>query len=115
MSEEGNLKARWARACENADLIWSGACNPKGIARALVDAIDTACEIHQGNGNWTGTEPELAPAQLILAQLSFLLKTSFDAFGGALANPKDRNAVWTEREMGIVCREGAALGKDVVE
>lgn len=109
MTETRELTERWARVCENADLIWSGACNPRGIARALVEAIDVACEIHQGNGNWTGTEPELAPAQLILAQLSFLLKTSFDACGGALAFPKDLDGDWTETKMLAVCK-GALVG-----
>lgn len=69
------------KACRDAGVIWSGACNPSGVARALVAAIDAAraeqAEEYKATGSGgdgsVKTAPAFAPARLICAQLSFLL------------------------------------------
>ena len=53
---------------KDAHDIWhGGACNPRGVARALVSAIDEACE--EGHGSAGARD---AAVQMILDQLCFL-------------------------------------------
>lgn len=69
------------KACRDARAIWSGACNPSGIARALVAACDAARAEQAEEYRVTGsggvgslaTAPAFAPARLICAQLSYIL------------------------------------------
>lgn len=52
----------------NADAIWNGgASNPRGVARALVEAIDEAVE--EGGGSKAAADPAV---QMILDHLCFL-------------------------------------------
>ena len=53
----------------NADAIWNGgACNPRGVARALVEAIDEACE--DANSHNGAKDPAV---QMIIDHLCFLV------------------------------------------
>lgn len=63
--EESDMRNRFA----DADNIWNGgASNPRGVARALVDAIDQACE--EGNGSKGARDPAV---QMIIDHLCFLV------------------------------------------
>lgn len=54
---------------ENAAHIWGGgACNPRGVARALVEAIDEACT--EGNGHDAANDPAV---HLIMDHLCFIV------------------------------------------
>lgn len=68
-----------ATLATNALLIYDGACNPRALARELVKAIDYAYDQEGSSG---AASQHAAPARLILAQLTFLMATSFDAIGG---------------------------------
>jgi hypothetical protein len=72
------------KAAADACVIWSGASNPRGVARALVAAIDAACDLRSG-GDCAPDELALAPARVILAQLCFLLNVAPDGTGGYAA------------------------------
>ena len=53
---------------KNADAIWNGgACNPRGVARTLVEAIDEA--VIEGGGSAAAADPAV---QLILDRVCFL-------------------------------------------
>lgn len=53
---------------KDAHEIWNvGASNPRGVARALVSAIDEACE--EGNGSASAKDPAV---QMILDHLCYL-------------------------------------------
>ena len=53
---------------KNADAIWNGgACNPRGVARTLVEAVDEA--VIEGGGSAAAADPAV---QMILDQLCFL-------------------------------------------
>lgn len=70
-----------ARACRDAEAIWSGACNPVAVSRALVAAIDAAraeqAEEYKATGSGGDgslkSAPAFAPARLICAQLAYIL------------------------------------------
>ena len=69
--------AGWAGRALDA---WAGgASNPRGVARALVAALDAAvdCSGSDLRGRDAG-----APARLLMAQLAFLLGASLDGLGG---------------------------------
>lgn len=83
------------KACADARAIWAGGCNPSGLARALVAAIDAARAEQKAEYDATGTggdgslakAPAFAPARLICAQLSYILGvepagifTGYDSF-----------------------------------
>lgn len=54
---------------KNADAIWNGgACNPRAVARALVEAIDEAVE--EGGGSAAADDPAV---HLIIDHLCFLV------------------------------------------
>ena len=62
---------------KDADNIWNGgASNPRGVARALVDAIDSACE--EGRGSAGAKD---AAVQMILDHLCFLCGMPQPSFG----------------------------------
>jgi len=53
---------------KNAHEIWNvGACNPRGVARTLVEAVDEA--VIEGGGSAAAADPAV---QMILDQLCFL-------------------------------------------
>lgn len=69
-----------AKACRDAEAIWAGACNPHGMARALVAALDAARD--EQTAAWRGggvvapshkVSAAFAPARLICAQLAYIL------------------------------------------
>ena len=64
-------------AAKNAVSIYRhGACNPRGISRALVQACDAAAEI-VGSDMERG---EYGPARLILSQLGYLAKSGIGCY-----------------------------------
>lgn len=69
------LDRKSARAA--ADIWEGGACNPRGIVRALVAAVDAACE----NGSDGIFAEDAAPVRVILAQFCHLARVSFDGIG----------------------------------
>lgn len=78
-----------AQTASDALAIWEGgACNPRGIARALVDAIDAASV-----GGSDGVKAEqAAPVRVILAHLVFLCGVSLDGIGGCESRHGDVHA-----------------------
>ena len=56
------------RVVRDALLIWDGASNPRGVARAVVEMIDWYCE----NGHGSAGCVRQAPLGLALAQLLWL-------------------------------------------
>lgn len=61
------------KIAKDAEVIYEGACNPRGIARALVEACDFAAD----NGDGSDAKRKLyAPARLILRQLNYLMGLS---------------------------------------
>lgn len=66
------LAERLQQAARDALLILDpGACNPRGVARSLVEVIDVGMEAANGTG--IRSHEALAPARLVLAQLTFLV------------------------------------------
>ncbi len=67
------------KSANDAISIWDGgACNPRGIARALVAALDDICE----GGTDLAHSADAAPARVILAQLTHLMRCKLDGIGG---------------------------------
>ena len=61
-------EAKVSKRFKNADAIWNGgACNPRGVARTLVEAVDEA--VIEGGGSAAAADPAV---QMILDQLCFL-------------------------------------------
>lgn len=53
------------------DMYEGGACNPRGVGRAVVELIDYSCA--QRNGSDIREHPTAAAVRLALAQLSYLV------------------------------------------
>lgn len=82
----------FANACRDALSISQGACNPRGISRALVRAIDAGCDA-SGKGHDGVKDAKFgAPARLILEQLIFLLGGSVTWPDGVLQFGRDTEA-----------------------
>ena len=73
------VESELAKAADNALYIIEGACNPRGTARALVEAIDAACDMGQGHAGAKHAEYG-APIRIILCQLAQLLGV-YDPYG----------------------------------
>jgi len=78
----GEKWAAYQRAAAQARMIWSGACNPLGISKALA-AVCEACRAVSEPGEYRD-QLVWAPARLIMAQLGFLI--GVNACGGYADN-----------------------------
>ena len=75
------------RAAQDGAGMWNGgACNPRAIARAIVRAVDAICE---AGGSDAIKGADAAPVRLMLGQLTYLMRTSFDGFGDCKSSHGD--------------------------
>jgi hypothetical protein len=68
--------AKFRKACADAHMIWSGACNPSGIARSIVEITDACRPVREVNWACIGA----APVRMAMAQLAFLVGSGIGGY-----------------------------------